>query len=129
MYTKAVENEIFIMKVVSIYNDDSILSEEKGFFKITETGVLDEIISILIIIGGLLVGFTKEKIEDEFIYQLRKDSLAWAIIINYIILLFAIIFIYNFTFFDVLIFNMFTPLLFFIIRFNFLKLKFKSDEE
>ena len=61
MYSKVIENEIFTMKVLSIYNDDSILSEEKGFFKIIETGILDEVISILIIIGGLLLGFTKEK--------------------------------------------------------------------
>ncbi len=85
--------------------------------------LLDEIISIFIIIGGLIVGFSKEKIEDEFIYKLRNDSLVWAIIFNYIVLLFAIVFVYDFTFFDVLVFNMFTPLLFFIVRFNFLKLK------
>ena len=43
---------------------------------------LDEIISILIIIGGLLIGFSKEKIEDEFIHKLRHESLVWAIILN-----------------------------------------------
>ncbi|MGC6431509.1 MAG: hypothetical protein ACON5F_10750 [Jejuia sp.] len=90
---------------------------------------LDEIISILIILGGLLVGFTKEKIEDEFIFKLRNDSLVWAIILNYVILLITIIFIYESDFFTVLVYNMFTPLIFFIIRFNFLKLKSQSDEE
>tara|TARA_R110002049_G_scaffold175107_1_gene342413 strand:- start:6135 stop:6551 length:417 start_codon:yes stop_codon:yes gene_type:complete len=90
---------------------------------------LDEIISSLIIIGGLLVGFTKEKIEDEFIYKLRNDSLVWAIILNYAILLVTVIFIYDGNFFTVLIYNMFTPLIFFIIRFNFLKLKSNSNEE
>jgi len=90
---------------------------------------LDEIISILIIIGGLLVGFTKEKIEDEFIHKLRHESLVWAIIVNYIILLLTVIFIYEENFFTVLVYNMFTPLLFFIIRFNFLKLKSNSNEE
>lgn len=128
-YTEAIDNELLKVKVLSFYSNGSFMDEEKSFFQIIETGLLDEIISILIIVGGLLVGFTKEKIEDEFIYQLRKDSLAWAIITNYIVLLFAVIFIYNFTFFDVLIFNMFTPLLIFIIRFNFLKFKFNSNEE
>ncbi|WP_242135407.1 hypothetical protein [Aestuariivivens marinum] len=90
---------------------------------------LDEIISALIIIGGLLVGFTKEKIEDEFIYKLRNDSLVWAFILNYIILLLTIVFFYEGSFLTVMIYNMFTPLLFFIIRFNFLKLKSRSDEE
>lgn len=90
---------------------------------------LDEIISILIIIGGLLVGFSKEKIEDEFIHKLRHESLVWAIILNYIILFLTVIFIYEGDFFTVLVYNMFTPLIFFIVRFNFLKLKSNSDEE
>ena len=90
---------------------------------------LDEIISILIIIGGLLVGFSKEKIEDEFIHKLRHESLVWAIILNYIILFLTVISIYEGDFFTVLVYNMFAPLIFFIVRFNFLKLKSNSDEE
>lgn len=119
------ESEVLKTKVLAIYNDNTIFSndEDAGFFKIIENSILDEIIALAIIIGGLLVGFSKEKVEDEFIYKLRKDSLVWAIIFNYIVLMFAIIFIYEFTFFDVLVYNMFTPLLFFIIRFNFLKAK------
>lgn len=125
---EVLESELLQTKVLSIYNE-GIFSKDDGFFKIIENGILDEIVALMIIIGGLIVGFTKEKVEDEFIYQLRKESLVWAIIFNYIILSFAIVFIYDMTFFNVLIYNMFTPLLFFIVRFNFLKLKSGSDEE
>jgi hypothetical protein len=128
LFLNEYEGNLVSMKVLSIYNEPFVGSE-KGFFKIIENDVADELIAIAIIIGGLLVGFSKEKIEDEFIYKLRKDSLIWAILINYIILLLAIIFVYDFTFFDVLVFNMFTPLIFFIIRFNFLKFKANSHEE
>jgi hypothetical protein len=128
--TGGYESDALTMKVFSIYSDDFIMKEERGFFKIIEeNSVLDELISLAIIIGGLMVAFTKEKVEDEFIYKLRTDSLVWALIFNYTILIFAIIFIYGLTFFDVLVFNMFTPLLFFIIRFNFLKLKSNSHDE
>jgi hypothetical protein len=123
------ESDILTTNVLSIFNDDQIFDSNKKLFKIIENSLIDELTSLAIIIGGLLVGFTKEKIEDEFIYKLRKDSLVWAIIFNYTILILAIIFVYNFTFFHILVFNMFTPLLFFIIRFNFLKLKSGSDEE
>jgi hypothetical protein len=125
---EVLESELLQTKVLSIYNE-GIFSKDDGFFKIIENGILDEIVALMIIIGGLIVGFTKEKVEDEFIYQLRKESLVWAIIFNYIILSFAIVFIYDMTFFNVLIYNMFTPLLFFIVRFNFLKLRSGSDEE
>ena len=115
------ESDLLETKVLSLYNSDSIFENNSGFFKIIENSVLDEIVALAIIIGGLLVGFSKEKVEDEFIYKLRKDSLVWAIIFNYIVLMMTIVFIYDFAFFDVLVYNMFTPLLFFIIRFNFLK--------
>ncbi|WP_040280853.1 hypothetical protein [Psychroserpens damuponensis] len=119
--TTGFELDILTIDVFSIYSDNDVFSSGGGFFKIMENSIVDELIALIIIIGGLLVGFSKEKIEDEFIYKIRTDSLVWAIVVNYIILMFAIIFIYEFTFFDVLVYNMFTPLLFFIIRFNFLK--------
>jgi len=123
------ESNILTINVLTIYNEAFLFSEQSGFFKIIENSILDELAALAIIIGGLLVGFTKEKVEDEFIYKLRKDSLVWAIIFNYAVLIFTILFIYNFTFFDVLVFNMFTPLVFFIFRFNFLKHKSLNYEE
>ena len=62
------------VKVLTIYNEP-IFSEGSSFFKIVDNNITDELVSLLIIIGGLLVGFSKEKVEDEFIYKLRKDSL------------------------------------------------------
>ena len=123
LYISEYESDHLTMNVLAIYNDDAIFGDQKGFFQIIENSIIDELCALAIIIGGLIVGFTKEKIEDEFIYKLRKDSLVWAIIFNYVVLIIAILFVYGFTFFDVLVFNMFTPLLFFIFRFNFLKLK------
>ena len=123
------ESNVLTINVLSIHNNDAIFGEESGFFKIIENSILDELAALAIIIGGLLVGFSKEKIEDEFIYKLRKDSLVWALIFNYGVLIFTIVFIYGFTFFDVLVFNMFTPLVFFVLRFNFLKHKIASHEE
>ncbi len=117
------------IQTLALYNSDSIIDNFNGFFKIIENDLTDELITLAIIIGGLLIAFTKEKIEDEFIYKLRTESLIWSVIVNYIILILATIFIFGMTFFDVLVFNMFTPLLFFIFRFNFLKLKSRSDEE
>jgi hypothetical protein len=127
LYAFQYDGEFMVTKVFSIYSDPFL--GEPGFFKVIKNGISDELVSLTIIIGGLLVGFTKEKVEDEFIYELRTESLVWAIIFNYVILLFTIVFVYDMTFLNVLIFNMFTPLLFFIIRFNFLKLKSTSHEE
>ena len=131
IYMSDYESDALTINVLSLYFDPFIIGvqEEAGFFKIIENSIVDELATLVIIIGGLLVGFSKEKVEDEFIYKLRKDSLVWAIIFNYVVLIFTIIFVYDFTFFDVLVFNMFTPLIFFIVRFNFLKRKSLSYEE
>ena len=130
LYATDFEPAMLKTSVLSIYNGDSLFSgTDEGWFKIIENGIIDELSAIAIIIGGLLVGFTREKVEDEFIYQLRTESLVWAIIVNYIILALAVIFVYDMVFLNVMIFNMFTPLFIFIIRFNFLKLKSNSHDE
>lgn len=123
------EVDLLKITVVEFYNNDTFFKNNNGFFKTLENSIFDELIAISIIIGGLIIGFSKEIIEDEFIYKLRKDSLVWAIIFNYTVLILALLLVYGFTFFDVLVFNMFTPLIFFIVRFNFLKRKSSSYEE
>jgi hypothetical protein len=102
------------------------------FFSLSKNNVLDEIASILLIIGALLIAFSKEKSEDEFISKIRLESLVWATYISYAILILAIIFVYDMAFLWVLIFNMFTLLVFFLVRFNWALYKSKnqiSDEE
>ncbi|MDG5492730.1 hypothetical protein [Psychroserpens sp. SPM9] len=113
------------VRVLALWSDPisigTSLDSSGQFFNIIENSIVDELIAIAIIVGGLFVGFSKEKQEDEFIYKLRNDSLLWAIIVNYTVLIFAVIFVYDLSFFNILVYNMFTPLLFFIFRFNFLK--------
>ncbi len=123
------ESDLLNTKVLSIFNYGILNNEEVKFFKIIDNSIVDEITALFIIIGGLIVGFSKEKIEDEFIYKLRTDSLVWAIIFNYLVLIFTIIFIYDMTFLNIMIFNMFTPLVFFVFRFNFLKHKAQNHDE
>lgn len=89
--------------------------------------ISDEVASILIVIGGLLVGFSKTKDEDEFISKIRMESLIWATYVNYVILLLAVLFVFDMPFFSVLIYNMFTVLFIFIFRFHFLLFKSKKQ--
>lgn len=92
--------------------------EKTAFARFTENNILNEILGVIVILSGLFVAFSKEKEEDEYINKIRLESLVWAVFANYFILLFTFIFFYDFTFWWVMIFNMFTVLLFFIIRFN-----------
>jgi len=88
--------------------------------------------TLMVLIGLFLVAFSKEKIEDEQIVQLRLDSLRWAIYLNYAILLFSLVFTYGGESNHILMLNIWLPLLFFILRFQWvlyrLKRSAKSDE-
>lgn len=114
----------FVAKAISFSNNDTAT-----YFKIINNNVFDEIIGLLVIVGGVFVAFSKNKVEDEFIAKLRLDSLMWATYINYAILLFSILFIYEISFFYVLVVNMFTILLLFIIRFNWIMVRSTKLDE
>ncbi len=97
--------------------------DDGGFFFWTETNLIDEIITILLIVSCALVAFSREKTEDEFIARIRLESLVWATYVNYIILALSTILVYGMSYFWVLVLNMFTILLFFIIRFRWILYK------
>lgn len=69
--------------------------------------------------GLFMIAFSREKIEDEQIYQLRLDSLRWAIYVNYALLIITLFFTTNKADYrDILRLNLWVPLMFFIIRFR-----------
>ena len=75
-----------------------LFSNTKLFGMVTNN-ILNEIIGILIIISSLLVAFSKEESEDEYISKIRLESLVWAVYINYGILLLSFLIIYDISFF------------------------------
>ncbi len=105
-------------KVFAIFSDEFMGSDI--IFGTVQNNITDEISGVLFIIGAILVAFSKEKQEDEFISKTRLESLVWATYINYIILIFCFLFFFSTSFLYVMIINMFTVLIFFIIRFNYI---------
>ena len=114
------------MKVFALFKDDFINGEDYSFSWFKDD-VFNELTSILISIGGLLVGFSKSKFEDEYISRVRMESLIWATYVNYGVLLFTILFVFGMPFLNVMIYNMFTILIFFIIRFHYMLYKTKRQ--
>lgn len=93
----------------------------------SNNNLTDELASICFLASLFLVAFTEEKIEDEWVMQVRLDSLQWAVYVNYGLLAVAILFVYDIRFFEVLVYNMYTILVFFILRFNYLiRVKFNT---
>jgi phosphatidylglycerophosphate synthase len=123
-------NNHFKMNVFALFSDQFFSTP--AYFIFVENGVLDEIILILIILGAILIGFSKTKNEDEFISKIRYESLVWATYFNFGLMIIATIFIYGFQYFNVLLANVFAMLIFFIIRFHYMIYKLnkslKDDE-
>ena len=108
-----------------------LVGEEGSFlsspaFEWSKNNIADELASVLLIIGGILVSFSKTKDEDEYISTIRIESLIWSVYVNYGILILAIVFVFDMEFFSVLIYNMFTVLLFFMLRFHYVLYKSKK---
>jgi len=79
----------------------------------------DELAAVGLIVSLLLISFSKEKIEDEAIQFFRLASLQWAVLVNYMILILCVILVYGSGFLSVILYNMFTILIIFIVRFRF----------
>jgi len=108
-------------KPINIWGQDySFLGTGNNFF--------DELYSIGIIIGSILIAFSKEKYEDEYIQKIRLEALVWAVYFNYIIVILSIIFTYGIDFPIFLMYNVATLLLVFLIRFNWSLFKIRKVE-
>jgi len=79
----------------------------------------DELALTGIITALLFIAFAREKTEDEYIAHTRLESLKWAVLINYLLLLLATWLVHGFAYIDVMMYNMLTVLIIFIVRFNY----------
>ncbi|MBV6642726.1 MAG: hypothetical protein KI791_18555 [Cyclobacteriaceae bacterium] len=110
--------EILTIQVFAISFDG--FASNRELFGFIENNILDEILGLSVITGGMVVAFSKEFDEDEFISKMRLECLVWAFLWNYGLLAIAFVLFYEFSFLSIMVYNMFTPLILFIIRFNWL---------
>lgn len=103
--------------VFAIYADEIV--GKTNYFSFVKTDIVNTLVGTFFIVGGLMVAFSKEKNEDEYISNLRLNSLLWAVLVNYLLLLFMFLFIYGLGFLSVMVYNMFTVLVIFIAKFNY----------
>jgi len=96
---------------------------QKFLFGIHRHNFTDEVGSLLLISGLLMIAFSREKEEDERTVKLRLESLLWAVYVNSAWMMFSIIFFYDTLFANIMTYNICTPLILFIARFNFVMYK------
>jgi hypothetical protein len=90
----------------------------EGLFDEKVLNFTDELAMTGLIVGLLFIAFSREREEDEYISRIRLESLQWAVLVNYVLLLAAIWFIHGLKFLDVMVYNMLTILILFNVRYH-----------
>jgi hypothetical protein len=84
----------------------------------TRTNITDELAALLLLLGLLWLVFTKERNEGPETDHLRFRALALSLLLNSILLLFSILFIFGIGFIDVMIINLFSQLVIYLVAFR-----------
>ena len=133
LFTDSFE-DLLKIRVFSLFHSETIFTTSnteniigsRGFRWI-ENGFVDEILTFVIIVSGIIHSFCKEKVEDELISKIRMDSLVLSLYINYSVLLFFNFFVYELSYFYVMVFHLFTILILFNLIFRYkLNIHYKS---
>lgn len=109
----------FTLPVFAVYS--SFL--ETKMFTTFSTNFADDLILLLLLCGFGLIVFTKERIESEQMDLFRIKAVVIAFIANIIFLIFSVLFIFGSGFIGVLVLNLFSLPIFYLIIFNYLKRK------
>lgn len=122
------------VKVPSLLHDDTIFigdNHDKGFkiMNLAENNIANELTGVLLLVSCMLIVFGREKDEDEMIMKLRLESLLWAALVNGLLVLFCLLFTYDFTFYFVMVFNLYWLFLLFIVRFHWVLNKLRRQAE
>ncbi|MGC4058755.1 MAG: hypothetical protein QM743_11645 [Chitinophagaceae bacterium] len=94
---------------------------------IQRVNIANTVLGVGFILSALMLGFSAEKHEDEYVSGLRLSALSWALIVNYLLLAAAFLLLYDLSFLSAMTYNLFTVLLLFLARFQYLLYKSRSN--
>ncbi len=94
---------------------------ETRMFAIIQTNVADELIMLTLLTGFVFLAFSKEKAESEILDKMRVKAFAKAMLTNAVLLAFSILFVFGNGFVMVLLINIFSVFIFYLVYFFLLK--------
>lgn len=107
---------LFVLHIPFIFWKGNLNLQGTGLFSGSH---LFFIVTVVTMVTGLLfMAFSKERVEDEQIAQLRLDSLQWAVYFTYGLLVISLIFTFGPATKDLMRTTLWAPLMFFIARFR-----------
>jgi hypothetical protein len=100
--------------------DGSIFNDGNFIFDLKYNNFSDEIIFSGFLAGLFLISFARRKEEDEWTLRLRLEAILWSVLLNSLFVFLTVWFVYSSAFLYALTINLFSVLLIFIFRFEFL---------
>lgn len=119
-----VKPEFLNIKVFAVYSKYF----ETNYFKVIENHVSEELTALLILVGLFVISFTKEKIENESVSVIRYKSFILTFYINTLIIVLSFLFVYGFGFINILVINVFSPFIIYIILSRYFLSKIRNLE-
>jgi hypothetical protein len=111
------------IKVFAIYSQYL----DSKYFVWLEHNITQELCGILLLTGLVFIAFSREKKENEIIRSLRIRSFILSFYINCSFLIAALLFTYGIAFLEMILFNMTSGLLLYVIIFRYYCIKYRSS--
>lgn len=86
--------------------------------KFINNGYTLEVMMTLAYAGLMMISFSKTKVEDEYVQIIRLNSLVWAMIINYALVIVATWITYDLTYLYILFASLFSLPILFVAKFS-----------
>jgi hypothetical protein len=100
--------------------DGNVFNDGNFIFDLKYNNFSDEIIFSGLLLGLFLTSFARRKEEDEWTLHLRLEAILWSVLLNSVFVFITIWFVYSSAFLYALMINLFSLLLIFLFRFEFL---------
>lgn len=91
-----------------------------SLFEAKDENFTNELAGLLLMAGLMLMAFSRRKEEDELTAHMRLDALLWAVYANSLVLVLCLLLVYGTNFFSVLVYNMYTVPVIYLLRFQYL---------
>ena len=120
------ECEWFTVKVPALFTLD--LASTSEWFGMTVTDPVNEICMLGLLVSLVLIALSKEKDEDEMTAVVRMQSFVWSFWCTAILMLVAILFVYDLAFMHFAFASVFVCFIMYICKFNYEMIKIRRTE-
>ena len=121
------EGDWFTVKVPALFTLD--LASTSEWFGMTVTDPVNEICMLGLLVSLVFIALSKEKDEDEMTAVVRMQSFVWSFWCTAVMMLVAILFVYDFAFLLFAFASMFVCFILYICKFNYEMIKISRTEK